>query len=145
MRAPHDQHFIPVQHHFSDSVRCYFLNVVLIIRGLINTNRMPLPVKGEDLPLILIVKGPLRKILIRTILDVDPNNLLNNFLRFVIVNEMAVNFLAAPEEVEIDPIILHEAAGGKGCVVAADGQGVIVDVEKLVNVEVEDDSPHIKD
>jgi len=106
---------------------------------------MPLSVKGEDLPLILIVKGPLRKILIRTILDVDPNNLLNNFLRFVIVNEMAVNFLAAPEEVEIDPIILHEAAGSKGCVVAADGQGIIVDVEKLVNVEVEDDSPHIKD
>lgn len=87
-------------------MRRNLLNRILIIRLLVDADGVALAVEGEDLAVGFIVKRFLRKILVRAILDVDPDEFLDDRLLFVVVDEVAMYLLPPPKKVEVDLVII---------------------------------------
>lgn len=143
--AADDEHLVFVQEHLADRMRRYFLNVVLVVRRLVRANAVALSVERINLSIGLVVERSLGKILVRAVLDVYLEERLRHHLLFVVVDEVCVDFLTASEELEVDLVVGEEAAGSKRRVVATDRQGVVLDVEQLVHVDVEDHCPETED
>lgn len=96
------------------------LDVILVISRLIRANGVALSVKRVDLAVRFIVESPLWKVLIRAVFYVYLEERLRNNFFLVVVDEVCVYFLAAPEKVEVNVVVGEEAARGKWCVIATD-------------------------